>query len=1700
MKWPDQSGQMRNVTANDLFRAVHDAFGHGLEGAPFRARGEENAWQAHVRLFTGPAVAAITSETRGQNSWLNYGPYGDKNRSARVEDTVFAEQKVGLMPEWTWTEGRSPDFDETSETEPIQQSKIKRGLTGGAAFAQFFADVVNTEGGGSSIKDVSEALQLPVGDYKKELDAYVRYGTTFQKHIMSSIPAFVDARIRALRGMVESAKILGRGGKEVSMLDITSSEGYFTKAFAQLAQDAGVKATADALDAGPAFKREFEKAPQVKGVKFLLQAWGESFEDPTTGRVIPLFEPNKKYGVIYEGMGFQFFTSTRDKEIAEVKRIMEPNGLFVTMEKFKNPDYAKREVAKDKFKARFFTEKQLKEKAATVLYKSEESAVGMADYQVDRKDYEKILSDNFKFVVQIYSSGNFAGYYASDSIDVINAALKATGDTTTSFNEEPTPGVISWDKKQGAPQFSRIQRGLDEDMPSPSSMDFNFSDPTEGSRRDFRIAERVLESTILPQSIKDDMKRLGTKYFQKALKITSEQADSIINAFEQAGELNELYYHMMDGSIEMNPDVRVAVNAQLAKKYARLSNSAEGEIKDILLDRVSNILYRGAIEARNAGRAVNAQKLWADVIGTTPEVAVRAAIRETELSNEPIMAFYESAIADMMKDLEFLINSEEGSELVDQLLGPRIQQMTESAQQAMDEESRSYAQKAIDALDRIQDKIRRNSYADVTGMSAIIDAAITTIKFAIRTGMSVSSAIEAAVADVKRQLNEKGITSWPKEAQFRKDMKEAFESEGVPLKKPGKTREKATSDKTSALKKKLEDIQNGLKNPDKYFEQLEAKREKAREAAERRQQEKTPEQLAIEAEIKIAKMIAKSLESGKELSAKSRARIMNEALDTIIEKGYLDEIGFRTAFQKAMGMKHLTSSDISNIRNWAQVIQNAQQAAQAAAANPTPANIRNFRNQTQAAQVANQKLSRYFQKRNFGDLISSTIKGSLLSTITASLSLGSNIVESWRNLASKIVAGTVEAGLYKVGQAIPILRRIGISPEKPSVSFIGAQKGYYKGAWLGFSREGVPQLWTGSAQGNIYERESIPSMHPLESIVRAWRSLSGKERQRLIDTAMDIYEGTFGVVPEVAFRLLNLTDKPFRRAKEMAVISELVYIDINKERQVLSKKTSLTAQERQLLDDINSGKEYMRRILNPGEDIMKIAEEEGEAAVFQNKNIIARSIGSRVQPKKPASLTAAATKRRQVAEAIASGIGKVIKSTTFPFVNMPLNWAEQLVKMFNPWMYGIEAIYRASEGDRRKAMTSLSNMVVSAGIKSVAGLVVAIGAATDSGDDDDEDERNAKREIEGGGWTSGYNRINISMIKRYIQTGDAGEWQRNDQTMLVFQMGMIGAAISTMANVNKQLKSLPPVDDYSALSAYLMALNPFEEEEWHGLIVSLRTALEMPTVQGLTLILDAINESSKENESIGVASRRLAASALTAAAAPASPAIVTKSVLSSSPESIKRDVKDVSILKWVSNSFKDRWDMGGGLPPKYTIWGEEIRKTPPGVNPWFYNVFDFTKSYAGKEDDFARALYGLAKYVKEKGGDSNDLIPNLIKKDNIFQSADGTKIKNMLGYQGGDFVLTKQGLAELNRIVGLKNREMAQSQIEFISSEIQKNLANARESGSSEKEMEKMLHLQKMNTPKIMSSAYDVARFQGMRDFLMKYSGNSAYMTPVAIK
>lgn len=116
----------KRVTYNDIFRAVHDYFGHAKEGVGFRADGEENAWRSHASMYSPLARMAMTSETRGQNSWLNYGPHGDKNKNARTEDTIFAPQKVGIMDHFAHHEG-AEDFMKPDDIENMRLLRQKFG-------------------------------------------------------------------------------------------------------------------------------------------------------------------------------------------------------------------------------------------------------------------------------------------------------------------------------------------------------------------------------------------------------------------------------------------------------------------------------------------------------------------------------------------------------------------------------------------------------------------------------------------------------------------------------------------------------------------------------------------------------------------------------------------------------------------------------------------------------------------------------------------------------------------------------------------------------------------------------------------------------------------------------------------------------------------------------------------------------------------------------------------------------------------------------------------------------------------------------------------------------------------------------------------------------------------------------------------------------------------------------------------------------------------------------------------------------------------------------------------------------------------------------------------------------------------------------------------------------------------------------------
>lgn len=90
------------LTANDAFRGVHDLFGHAAEGYGFGPRGEENAWLKHSQTFSSLAQWAMTTETRGQSLWFNFGRHNyDANGHYRVvpfDQKPFAQQKAALLP------------------------------------------------------------------------------------------------------------------------------------------------------------------------------------------------------------------------------------------------------------------------------------------------------------------------------------------------------------------------------------------------------------------------------------------------------------------------------------------------------------------------------------------------------------------------------------------------------------------------------------------------------------------------------------------------------------------------------------------------------------------------------------------------------------------------------------------------------------------------------------------------------------------------------------------------------------------------------------------------------------------------------------------------------------------------------------------------------------------------------------------------------------------------------------------------------------------------------------------------------------------------------------------------------------------------------------------------------------------------------------------------------------------------------------------------------------------------------------------------------------------------------------------------------------------------------------------------------------------------------------------------------------------
>jgi hypothetical protein len=76
------------LTANEIFRAVHDYFGHFTIRVPFETfEGEVSAYRNHKRQYSQAAWGALAGETLGQLCYYyTFGEYVPEQKCVILED------------------------------------------------------------------------------------------------------------------------------------------------------------------------------------------------------------------------------------------------------------------------------------------------------------------------------------------------------------------------------------------------------------------------------------------------------------------------------------------------------------------------------------------------------------------------------------------------------------------------------------------------------------------------------------------------------------------------------------------------------------------------------------------------------------------------------------------------------------------------------------------------------------------------------------------------------------------------------------------------------------------------------------------------------------------------------------------------------------------------------------------------------------------------------------------------------------------------------------------------------------------------------------------------------------------------------------------------------------------------------------------------------------------------------------------------------------------------------------------------------------------------------------------------------------------------------------------------------------------------------------------------------------------------------
>lgn len=298
--------------------------------------------------------------------------------------------------------------------------------------------------------------------------------------------------------------------------------------------------------------------------------------------------------------------------------------------------------------------------------------------------------------------------------------------------------------------------------------------------------------------------------------------------------------------------------------------------------------------------------------------------------------------------------------------------------------------------------------------------------------------------------------------------------------------------------------------------------------------------------------------------------------------------------------------------------------------------------------------------------------------------------------------------------------------------------------------------------------------------------------------------------------------------------------------------------------------------------------------------------------------------------------GPLTKAVVAPYTKTPVNVVTDVVNLAVPGLSFAKSAYYASKGDRSKSLEMAASGIVGTVIGGAAAALYRAGVITGSASKSPK-ERGIQYE------TQPPNTINMSGLKRLLN-GEDPTIQAGDDIRSYENFGYLGTIFNVYSNVLSKnegsglledvldvtLKGLPSVASYTLNQTFLKStntlLNAISKEDYDSYLESLYgtiSSIPFPNT------LQAFNKASREN---------------------------------------MVDPKTDDSLQLFSNVLKSKMPefmreaIGAEeLPLKRDMWGNPVKQTPEGANPFLYNFLDVTRSRVVPSDESNLALYRLWK-------------------------------------------------------------------------------------------------------------------------------------------